>query len=117
MMRLPRASRELGTRDGAAASSQGENPAARARAMVSACTHYEDPAKVARASTGLASTSTWPERSACDMSLLSARATPSTFASYEPVTSAMRSGVGAAGPRATLKFKFSIIRDTRNDIE
>mmetsp|Transcript_21406 Transcript_21406/g.43322 ORF Transcript_21406/g.43322 Transcript_21406/m.43322 type:complete len:577 (-) Transcript_21406:279-2009(-) len=32
---------------------KGENPAARARAMVAACTHYADPAVVARASTGL----------------------------------------------------------------
>merc|ERR1719487_1489348 len=32
---------------------KGENPAARARAMVAACTHYADPAMVARASTGL----------------------------------------------------------------
>jgi len=32
---------------------KGENPAARARAMVAACTHYADPLAVARASTGL----------------------------------------------------------------
>ena len=32
---------------------KGENPAARARAMVAACTHYNDPATVARVSTGL----------------------------------------------------------------
>ena len=32
---------------------KGENPAARARAMVAACTHYKDPATVARVSTGL----------------------------------------------------------------
>jgi len=32
---------------------KGENPAARARAMVAACTHYKDPKTVARASTGL----------------------------------------------------------------
>merc|ERR1719253_1651797 len=32
---------------------KGENPAARARAMVAACTHYNDPLVVARASTGL----------------------------------------------------------------
>ena len=32
---------------------KGENPAARARAMVAACTHYRDPATVAKVSTGL----------------------------------------------------------------
>jgi len=32
---------------------KGENPAARARAMVAAATHYNDPATVARVSTGL----------------------------------------------------------------
>merc|ERR1719487_1777867 len=32
---------------------KGENPAARARAMVAACTHYNNPATVARVSTGL----------------------------------------------------------------
>jgi len=32
---------------------KGENPAARARAMVAACTHYKDPLTVARVSTGL----------------------------------------------------------------
>lgn len=32
---------------------KGENPAARARAMVAACTHYNNPLTVARASTGL----------------------------------------------------------------
>merc|ERR1719253_1078310 len=32
---------------------KGENPAARARAMVQACTHYNNPATVARVSTGL----------------------------------------------------------------
>merc|ERR1719213_1600103 len=32
---------------------KGENPAARARAMVAACTHYKDPKTVARVSTGL----------------------------------------------------------------
>jgi len=32
---------------------KGENPAARARAMVAACTHYRDPAIVARVSEGL----------------------------------------------------------------
>merc|ERR1719440_1344102 len=32
---------------------KGENPSARARAMVAACTHYQDPATVARVSTGL----------------------------------------------------------------
>ena len=32
---------------------KGENPAARARAMVAACTHYKDPATVARVSANL----------------------------------------------------------------
>ena len=32
---------------------KGENPAARARAMVAACTHYKDPKTVVRVSTGL----------------------------------------------------------------
>ena len=32
---------------------KGENPAARARAMVAACTHYKNPAIVARVSEGL----------------------------------------------------------------
>ena len=32
---------------------KGENPSARARAMVAACTHYNNPATVARVSTGL----------------------------------------------------------------
>ena len=32
---------------------KGENPAARARAMVAACTHYRDPATVAKVSEGL----------------------------------------------------------------
>ena len=32
---------------------KGENPAQRARAMVQACTHYKNPATVARVSTGL----------------------------------------------------------------
>merc|ERR1719152_814852 len=32
---------------------KGENPAARARAMVAACTHYQDPKTVARVSTSL----------------------------------------------------------------
>jgi len=32
---------------------KGENPAARARAMVAACTHYKDPKTVARVSAGL----------------------------------------------------------------
>jgi len=32
---------------------KGENPAERAKAMVAACTHYNDPARVARASAGL----------------------------------------------------------------
>ena len=32
---------------------KGENPSARARAMVAACTHYNSPATVARVSTGL----------------------------------------------------------------
>ena len=32
---------------------KGENPAQRARAMVQACTHYNNPATVARVSTGL----------------------------------------------------------------
>ena len=32
---------------------KGENPAARAAAMVAACTHYKDPLKVAEVSTGL----------------------------------------------------------------
>merc|ERR1719217_948288 len=32
---------------------KGENPAARARAMVAAATHYKDPARVARVSSGL----------------------------------------------------------------
>ena len=32
---------------------KGENPAQRARAMVQACTHYQNPATVARVSTGL----------------------------------------------------------------
>ena len=32
---------------------KGENPAARARAMVAACTHYKDPLTVAKVSTGL----------------------------------------------------------------
>jgi len=32
---------------------KGENPAARARAMVAACTHYKDPSTVARVSSGL----------------------------------------------------------------
>jgi len=32
---------------------KGENPSARARAMVAACTHYKDPLTVARVSTGL----------------------------------------------------------------
>ena len=32
---------------------KGENPAQRARALVAACTHYRDPATVARVSSGL----------------------------------------------------------------
>jgi len=32
---------------------KGENPSARARAMVAACTHYKDPKRVAQVSTGL----------------------------------------------------------------
>ena len=32
---------------------KGENPEARARAMVAACTHYNDPATVAQVSTNL----------------------------------------------------------------
>ena len=32
---------------------KGENPSARARAMVAACTHYNNPATVARVSSGL----------------------------------------------------------------